>query len=464
MKYRLLIWFILLGVLAACKDDEQIGFDVPVEFRKPLEFTPMAGGAVMRYYLPDNADIFGVRVRYTNDFGEAILKDGTYLMDSLLLDGFTDERRNVPAQLTFFNRNMEESAAMEVTFDTEKSATMALFDNLTVNPYWGGFNVTYAAPSIVNGLLHVFYIGINPLTQKRDTILKSSTPIMEGGDTLNFTLEQTVSTIDVIVRTDDFSGKRVKQQLFPDIAALEQDTLAHTDFDFDFTGDIVENPTYAIGKEYLMDGDKNGAAYRKNLMAGDAYKYSTFVAGPYAFEERFIIDLREPKVPAFVNLYAFVALNYNWPRKSSAHPFLNELWNGGYETRLPCKIALYGTNEDPKTAELSSCARLYALDYPNESAMFEDSWAVYTSADSEANYEKWNSWSNYTSVSDEDFKKAEPVVLNMPCNYFGKAYRYLFFIVEDTFDSENVYTPENNTLEYVTINELEVCVGKVQNN
>ena len=46
----------------------------------------------------------------------------------------------------------------------------------------------------------------------------------------------------------------------------------------------------------------------------------------------------------------------------------------------------------------------------------------------------------------------------MLCNYSGDAYRYLIFVVEDTFDSANWGGREVNLREFVSFNELEVFV------
>ena len=55
-------------------------------------------------------------------------------------------------------------------------------------------------------------------------------------------------------------------------------------------------------------------------------------------------------------------------------------------------------------------------------------------------------------------EKAEPVLLNMECNYSGESFQYLFFVIEDTYDSARWNGFEENPTEYVTFNELEVCV------
>lgn len=105
LKFRMMknaiLLFLIFG-LFACNSDENIGFDVPVEFRKDLSFRPVPGGAVMNYYLPRNPEVAGIRVRYNDVRGMEMVLSGTYLSDSLLLLGFNEKRENVPALVTFF--------------------------------------------------------------------------------------------------------------------------------------------------------------------------------------------------------------------------------------------------------------------------------------------------------------------------------------------------------------------------
>ena len=468
MLRKLLFLVLFGGGFFACKDDDEIRFEVPTEFRK-IHFDAMPGGAVMHYYLPNETEIFGVLVRYTNAWGEEQLKSGTYLSDSLVLDGFTEARTNVPAQLTFINRDMAESEPIEMTFDTEESATVAVFNNLSVNAFWGGFNVTYDAPETVNGIIHVFYLGTNPLTHEPDSILMASVPIVEGGDTLNFVPQQVMDSIDVVVRTDDYRGRRVKQMVVAGIPSLSMDTLSYPDdFAFEFTGEHLENVEFGFSQDYLFDGDKRGDGRRAHLLAGEKYKYSTYVAGPNAFydadeptQNRFIFDLKKERVPAAVNLYAFLYYGGSgYPYRNADYPLPSDVWSGYYPTRLPAKIHLYGTNaDDPKSVDLSTCAHLFTLDDDVvwESG-FENSWAKLTDHYSTPNYNIWGMNGSYLTATDEELEAAPPVMLNMLCNYTGAAYRYLIFVVEDTYDSLRAGGQEENQLQYVTINELEVCI------
>lgn len=452
MRNTLLILLLIYG-LFACQDEKMGDFDVPVEFKKPLEFSPMPGGAVMKYYLPDNKDIFGIRVRYTDAWGESLIKDGSYLNDTLLLSGFTEARTGVSARISFFNNQMEESESIDVTFDTEKSATVAVFDSLNVKPFWGGFGVSYRSPKTVSGTIHVFYLGTNPLTHEPDSILMASIPIAEGGDTLNFVLQQDVNAVDVIVRTDDHRGKRVKQELFAELPCLVMDTLTPADFDFKFAGTIQENEDYRVGVKYLFDGDKKGIERRKFLLDGDEYKYSTFIAGPKAFNKRFIIDFREAKTPASVNLYAFLYYGSKYPMTMNAnYPHAYTWWSGKYNTRLPSNIQLYGTNEDPEKVDLAQCALLSAFDYPSAYSYFRKSWAAYTDVVTGMGNK------NYVKLPDNEVEAADPIVLEMLCDYTGVKYRYLIFVIGDTFNSDRFGNYEDNPNEYITFNELEVCV------
>lgn len=452
-------------VFFACKDDDGGDFNVPVEFRK-VEFRPIPGGAVMKYYVK-NSDVYGVRVRYRDAWGELCTREGTYLGDSLLLTGFTEARRDVPAQVSFFNRSLVESEAIDMTFDTENSATVALFDSLHVQEYWGGFSVTYTAPEVVSGMVHVFYLGTNPLTGLSDSILVSSTPIKEGGDTLNFQMSQVMDKTDVVVRTDDFSGKRVKLEVYKDLPCLSMDTLKFgEDFRFEFGGNTVISSEYGLGVDYLFDGDKLGVEFRRNRQAGNNYKYNTFVAGPNAFYDkatgdrnRFIVDLGSERVPAAVSVYAFLNYHTNWPINSphmsvTFPDLLADIWHGYYQSRLPAKAKLYGTNDDPKTVDLSSCTLLSELD--DEPTNFSNSWATRTDS---WEGKGWNE--DWLQGDENELLAADPVVMRMLCNYeAGRKFRYLILVVTDTYGVRNAidFEVEQNTREYVSFNEMEVCV------
>ena len=220
------------SVFAACSDDDKIGFDLPVDVsQEAIRFTPAPGGAVMHYSLPEDKEVFGIRVRYNSVWGETVVKDGSYLNDSLLLDGFT-KAQDVSARISFVNHRDEESTLYEYNFKTLDSAPWTFFDNVEIHSSWNGFQVIYKSPAVVTGMAHVFYLGVDPKTQKPDTILMRSFPILQGGDTLNFAVQQESAKNTVVIRTEDFQGYRVRQEIYPDVDAFptEQWTMKPENF------------------------------------------------------------------------------------------------------------------------------------------------------------------------------------------------------------------------------------------
>ena len=85
MKNTIFLLLFVFG-LFACEDDDSI-FELSTDGLE-VKFTPVAGGAMMYYKLPNNSDIFAVNVRYKNWQGQDVLKTSGYSGDSLLLDDF----------------------------------------------------------------------------------------------------------------------------------------------------------------------------------------------------------------------------------------------------------------------------------------------------------------------------------------------------------------------------------------
>ena len=63
MKNTIFLLLFVFG-LFACDDDTTI-FDPSVEGLE-IKFTPVAGGAMMQYNLPNDSDIFAMNLRYRN--------------------------------------------------------------------------------------------------------------------------------------------------------------------------------------------------------------------------------------------------------------------------------------------------------------------------------------------------------------------------------------------------------------
>lgn len=62
------------------------GFDTDM-LAENISFKPIAGGAIMHYKLPDDDEVFSLKVRYTDAEGNEVLREGSYACDSILIAG-----------------------------------------------------------------------------------------------------------------------------------------------------------------------------------------------------------------------------------------------------------------------------------------------------------------------------------------------------------------------------------------
>lgn len=445
-KHKWILLFLLVS-LFACNDDDNIVFEVATEDLK-LSFRPVPGGSVMKYTLPDNEEIFGMNVRYKDFRGEPVFKTCGYGGDSLLLDGFIQECKGVTAYLTLVNHRKEESEPQEITFDTKDSAPWAFFneDNLEVSPSWNGFRVVYKPSDIATGMAHVFYLGINPTTQKEDTILLKSFPILAGGDTLSFSLQQEKSENTIIVRTEDFRGYRVKQQIFPKIDAFrtEKWKITADDCTLPVGRFSQENDEAKTGKQYLFDGELKGKERMIGLGAQEAggregvVQIGGFLAGPNAFEKGIVLDLKEQKIPAWIRMYSLLPMSATFP---ASNQIFAGVWLGSYVDKLPCKVSVYGSNDQTNWELLGT------LNQDPSVETMKDWWAYRTTQAS-----------NRVNTM-EALDAADPIYVDVELPPTDNAYRYLKFIVHDTFDSTKIGI-NSNPQNYFTLHELEVYVKK----
>ena len=87
-----------------------------------------------------------------------------------------------------------------------------------------------------------------------------------------------------------------------------------------------------------------------------------------------------------------------------------------------------------------------------------DSWATRTDCLGGQGGAGWRE--DWRQGDEKDVLAADPVVLRMLCNYeAGRKFRCLILVVTDTYNNvRNYYQPEANAREYVTFNEMEVCI------
>lgn len=424
---RILLLLLIVG-LWGCSDDDSI-LNVKMN-PEGLSFRPIAGGAVMHYDLPADDQVLFIRARYQDAFGQEIIRTGSYACDSMLLIGFNEAQKDVPVHITLCDQNEVESEAIEATFDTEDSGPIAFFKHVKIQPDWNGFSVSYDVPDNANGMAHVFYTGENPMTHEPDTLLLESFPITKGADTLIFRVQQESPTHNVVIRTEDFRGYMVKEQVWENVVAYNTSKLDVEQFDFFDPNNLSqENSTMRLGKQYLFDGDIKG----ESALSLTRQEYNTYLAGPDAFDkDLFVIDLREPKVVAELRLYAML----NLENKAFGY---GTLFYDAYDCKLPCDLKVYSSNDGEEWTEI-----YHFEDDPDLSR--ELRWCADAAS---------SSWSYISTI--EELNAAEPNYLQLMFSATAEPVRYLKVEVIDTYNST---TYGSNSSDYVTIHELEVYTKK----
>lgn len=422
-------------VYCSCKNEEMATFDV--EIPDGFSFKARPGGAVMHYQLPKNKEVMGIRVRYRDAQGQNIMRTASYACDSIELIGFNEAQEGVEAFVTLCDRNNVESDPVRVTFDTEDSGPVAFFDKLEITPGWNGFNMKWDVPAGAKGLAHVFYLGKSPFTSGPDTLLLGSYTFHGGKGSILFEPKQQMTQYTVIIRTEDFAGYTVKSKEWKNVASYEVMQLKPENFDFMTPVPVITNSTAKLGTEYLFDGNVKG------VYPVIETEYNTFLAGPNAFGEPFIIDFRTARQVAQVKLYAILNGGAIFLRKDSQSPALyKEIWDGEYQNKLPSSVTIYGTDDkDDRSSWTEIGAYAETPDGANENR-----WCRYCAT---------NTGNELKLNSIEQFIAAEPESLTINIPTEANMYRYLILVVNDSYSVKYAHQDQNQD-EYVTFHELEI--------
>lgn len=430
-------------LLTACKDEEN-AFQ-PSIGSEAFTFKPIAGGSIMHYKLPADKDIAGINVRYKNFSGKDIVRSASALNDSLSLIGFNEAKENVNAEVRLVKRNGEESSPIAVSFSTKDSAPWAFFDKVEVKSGWNGFSVTTDNPQNATGMAHVFYLGTDPHTGNPDTVLIKSFNLEEGKDTMVFNVKQKREENTIVIRTEDYNGYMVREQVYPNIASYNTQKLDKSKFDF-YCDKSVEDEEGMLGQKYLFDGDKKGINY---YIDSDNDHYRTFIAGPEAVGSPMYIDMHKNYLTAQISIYAWVNLFRMLGSGSNKNALI---WNYSYDNKLPCDIDVFAAKDDGKTAsDWNGKEWVKLMSYKQDPAIEAASrWCYNCFEDWEALY-----------GTKEEAAKADSIPLNIvfPADGQGEGFRYLKIVVNGTYDSvvEDWNTTRyRNTDNYVTFNELEL--------
>lgn len=450
-KYKLLLFLLL--ALFACNDNKDSYFETSIDELK-LESKAVSGGAMLKYVLPSDRNIFAMNIRYTDTNGKAVLKSAGYSGNSILLDGFT-RAQSATAKVTMVDNYGKESKPIDFNFTTEDSAPWAFFETLEVNTSWDGFTIKYGESSIATGMVHVFYLGTNSFTGLPDTILveKGSFPINKDGDSVKLVPKQANPKNTVVIRTEDFSGFRVRQEIYRDIDSYPTEKFKLTADNIFDNGRSIENDVAKTGIKYLFDGDLIGQLRIDNpadILSIDpkpADKFGAYFAKE-AIGKSIIIDLKEERIPALVRLYSLVKLDPAGYPIPKAHEFgpeadafygvLGKYWQGSYLDKGPCKVDIWGSN-DPLAATDDPAAIWSGVDNKPLAKMDQDP-------------ETESPWNLPAPGADN----RAPLYYDMDIKPSPARYRYLKIEIKKTFKPSVGYNPHN----CVHIQELEVYVKK----
>lgn len=438
---RCLYLFVLVCLLGACSDDDN-AFDITMPAEN-VRFEPRPGGAMMYYHFPKSEEIFSINVRYMDCRGEEVLKSTGYGADSLMLDGFNEKQTGVLVKLSLVNRSGGESEPLLLTFDAEASIPYSFFEKVVVEPSWDGFQVSYPPIDLASGKFHVFYMGMNPMTEQEDTLLEATNVIMARGDTLMYPLENERSQNTIVIRTEDAKGLRVRQEIWENVEVYRSEKLELAAEDLICDEKLIVNSEKdKCGAQYLFDGDLKG---EQRTAGGVASEFYTFLAGPNAQGAPFIIDLKGDKVPASIRVYGLLRnTSLPFPGRNDPMSETGLIWSSQYEQHLPCSVTVYGGNSsDPNGTWV-------------ELGKYEESpkttWG-----------ERWcarcvnpNQEEDYTSVSELD--EADPAYFRIIFPASTDRYRYLKVIFNDTYEPVSSHDLDFNRTKYVSVHELEVYV------
>lgn len=472
----LFIYLITLSLLSACNDkdeNEGVKIDPPVN---GFSFKPAPGGAVMHYTLPDNDQITGIQVVYNDENGKLVRCTGSATNDSVSLVGFNHAQDKVEAQAFYIMRDQSMSAPIDIQFSTLNSASVEFLNSVNVISNWNGFSIQFKNNAESKGMVHVFYLGIDPLSHQADTILMNSF-YLEKEDALqtkNYRMEQNVgNAVNVVVRAEDFRGNMVGEKAWKEIPLLEEEKITwKTDYDF-YCDNIVTDEVGKTGIEYLFDGDLTGISQTKKENYFEDYKrYSklcTFIAGPDAFGDNahpWYIDLKSNHVMANIKMYAMLSW---WDAKSSHMVDVRgELCDAGYyisdywENRTPCEVTIYGMKDNSKHP--SSYSELNSM---------EGEWVeigtFYQSPTQTPKYRYCPNVANgdgtggFNYMADMEAASPEFLEVVVPAAEQNGGYRFLKIVINDTFRLSATWAGSqqiNNNNKYVICQELEVYTAK----
>lgn len=458
MKKIYILLLLLLGLSMtwlSCDNDDVEVFKVDTTDLQ-LKFTPYAGGAILDYTLPDDPNIYSIKVRYENEFGEQLTHQGTYTSNSLDLSGFANAQDQVPVEITLVSKEGLESETKTEYFSTLVSPTVQMFEDITVSAYWDGFRVTIPAiedENARNGRLNIYYLGTNPVTQELDTLPAFDPyPLQAYADTLLFTKIKDIKIEDVtvVIKSEDNNEHFVRKEVYENIKTPHPRMLAPEEFVFSTEAETETKAGNFIEfhENYLFDGDKKGETCLHGQSLFKQYTYQTKPGAEFDDETNvFSITPNQAQSLAWVRIYA--PLNIRLP--NAGHyvgiPFID------FYRNAPSHVIVYGAaSVDAPESEWVQLTEYYQDWRPRIGLKGDDFYNFLT---------QWWWYPSSTHCPEQyrieeldAFEEAMPAYLQINCPLEqDEKYACIKIRVKETFNNS-----ENGSTGTIGMHELEVFV------
>lgn len=111
-----------------------------------ISVRPIAGGAVIRYELPQEPDLLAVEARYRISSGKEYKVRISSLVDSLVVEGYL-EQKEYPVMLYVVDRAENYSSPVKVNILPDEAPINTIFSSLSLSSDFGGVVVSWENPS-----------------------------------------------------------------------------------------------------------------------------------------------------------------------------------------------------------------------------------------------------------------------------------------------------------------------------
>ena len=208
---------VIILILSSCEEETGRG-PISTDGVAPAAISevaaiPLPGGAKIRYQLPNDTDLLGVKVNYTLPSGEPASVSASLYVNEIDVVGLIDQTETT-VQVITFDQSGNESAPVSIAFTPLEAPVNAAAASLEISPDFGGARFIFDNPTGAALDLFVF-------TREQN----------EGGEAGSLVLLSTESSAtekpDPVVQRGFDTGEREFMGLFRDRWGNFSDTIKH---------------------------------------------------------------------------------------------------------------------------------------------------------------------------------------------------------------------------------------------